>query len=311
MRIIFFGTPDYVLPILEKLHKYHEIVAVVTQSPKPVGREKILTYSAVDSWAFKKHIPRNFLPAGRQVTYVDLPEADIGVCASFGMIIPKFVLDLFPHGIINIHPSLLPQFRGSSPIQATLISGTNPTGVSIIKMSEKMDTGPILTQFKEDVLPDDTNETLRARLFEKSADVLLEMIPAYIDGKINLKPQDESKATFTTMIKKEDAFIPPAFLKNAMEINNCKNEWKIGFLKNYTLTPDAETVNRFIKAMGFWPIAWTHINTKSEIQNQKRLKILSSHINTESGYLELGEVQLEGKNPTSWKLFKGSYSFNF
>ena len=177
MRIIFFGTPDYVIPILDKLHKYHEIVAVVTQSPKPVGRDKKLTYSAVDQWAFKKHILRNF-------DYVDLPEADMGVCASFGMIIPKVILDSFPHGIINVHPSLLPQFRGSSPIQATIISGVNPTGVSIIKMSEKMDAGPILTQFKEDVMSDDTNETLRARLFEKSADVLLEMIPAYIDGKI-------------------------------------------------------------------------------------------------------------------------------
>ncbi|MBP9759298.1 hypothetical protein KBD45_06395 [Candidatus Dojkabacteria bacterium] len=301
MRIIFFGTPDYVVPILDKLNKYHEIVAVVTQSPKPMGREKVITYSAVDSWAFKKKIPRNF-------DYVDLPEADMGVCASFGMIIPQVVLDLFPHGILNIHPSLLPQFRGSSPIQATLISGINPTGVSIIRMVDKLDAGPILTQFKEEVMPGDTNETLRARLFEKSADVLLEMIPAYIDGKITYKRQDEEKATFTTMIKKEDAFIPFEFIKNAMEINNNKDEWKVGFLKNYSLTPNAETINRFIKAMSFWPIAWTSVEiTNNKQQITKRLKIISSHTNPESGYLELDEVQLEGKKPTSWKLFKGSY----
>lgn len=301
MRIIFFGTPDYVVPILDKLNKYHEIVAVVTQSPKPMGREKVITYSAVDSWAFKKKIPRNF-------DYVDLPEADMGVCASFGMIIPQVVLDLFPHGILNIHPSLLPQFRGSSPIQATLISGINPTGVSIIRMVDKLDAGPILTQFKEEVMTSDTNETLRARLFEKSADVLLEMIPAYIDGKITYKHQEEEKATFTTMIKKEDAFIPFEFIKNAMEINNNKDEWKVGFLKNYSLTPNAETINRFIKAMSFWPIAWTSVEiTNNKQQITKRLKIISSHINPESGYLELDEVQLEGKKPTSWKLFKGSY----
>jgi len=305
MKIIFFGTPDYVVPILEKLNKYHEIVAVVTQSPKPMGREKTLTYSAVDAWAFKKKIIRNF-------DYVDLPEADLGVCASFGMIIPQVVLDLFPHGILNIHPSLLPQFRGSSPIQATLISGINPTGVSIIRMVDKLDAGPVLTQFKEDVMPNDTNESLRARLFEKSADVLLEMIPAYVDGKIKYKHQNEEQASFTTMIKKEDAFIPFEFIKNAMnlnfvmEINSNDKPWEVGFIKNYNLTPSAEVINRIIKAMSFWPIAWTEISLGSTGQN-KRLKIISSHINPESGYLELDEVQLEGKKPTTWKQFKGAY----
>lgn len=300
MRIIFFGTPDYVIPVLEKLHKYHEIVAVVTQSPKPVGRDKKVTYSAVDAWAFKKHIPRNF-------DYVNLPEADMGVCASFGMIIPDVILNMFPHGILNVHPSLLPQFRGSSPIQATLISGIPETGVSIIKMSDKLDAGPILTQFKEEVLESDTNETLRSRLFEKSAQVLVEMIPAYIEGKIKLKKQDELKASFTTMIKKENAFIPPAYLNNAMELNNTSEEWNVNFLKNFPLKPDASTLYRFIKAMSFWPVAWTKITIKNE---EKRIKLIKAHINEESGYLELDEVQLEGKNPTSWKLFKGSYGID-
>lgn len=302
MRIIFFGTPDYVIPVLEKLHKYHEIVAVVTQSPKPMGRKKKLTYSAVDSWAFKKKIIRNF-------DYADLPEADMGVCASFGMIIPQVVLDKFKYGILNIHPSLLPQFRGSSPIQATLISGINPTGVSIIRMVDKLDAGPILTQFKEEVLPEDTNESLRSRLFEKSADVLLEMIPAYVDGKIKYKHQDEEKASFTTMIKKEDAFIPFEFIKNAMELNSNNIEWEVGFIKNYKLIPSAEVINRIIKSMSFWPIAWTQLRLGSAGQ-AKRLKLISSHINAESGYLELDEVQLEGKKPTTWKQFKGAYGIN-
>jgi len=304
MKIIFFGTPDYVIPVLDKLHKYHEIVAVVTQSPKPMGREKKLTYSAVDSWAFKKKIIRNF-------DYSDLPDADMGVCASFGMIIPQVILDKFKHGILNIHPSLLPEFRGSSPIQATLISGINPTGVSIIRMIDKLDAGPILTQFKEEVLPDDTNESLRARLFEKSADVLLEMIPAYIDGKIKYKHQIEEKASFTTMIKKEDAFIPFEFIKNAMELNSNDKPWEVGFIKNYNLTPSAEVINRIIKAMSFWPVAWTQIEIpNNKLQITKRLKIISSHINPESGYLELDEVQLEGKKPTTWKQFKGAYGIN-
>lgn len=271
MRIIFFGTPDYVIPILDKLHKYHEIVAVVTQSPKPVGRDKKLTYSAVDQWAFKKHILRNF-------DYVDLPEVDMGVCASFGMIIPKVILDSFPHGIINIHPSLLPQFRGSSPIQATIISGINPTGVSIIKMSEKMDAGPILTQFKEDVMSDDTNETLRARLFEKSADVLLEMIPAYIDGKINLKPQDESKVTLTKMIKKED-----------------------GYVDLYTDSHDL--IWKKYRAYSPWPGIWTQLQLGTDTK-LKRIKITKCRFEEK---LIIDEVQPESKNPTNWNVFRRTY----
>ncbi len=274
MRVIFFGTPDYVLPILENLHKYHEIVAVVTQSPKPMGREKVLTYSAVDSWAFKKHITRNF-------DYVDLPVADMGVCASFGMIIPQVVLDHFKYGIINIHPSLLPMFRGSSPIQATLISGINPTGVSIIKMSAKMDAGPILTQFKEDAMPDDTNEALRARLFEKSAEVLLEMIPAYVEGKIHLKPQDESKATITKMITKDDGYVD-------------------------LYKDDQELIWRKFRAYSPWPGIWTNIKILSNKDIKiLRLKILKCRF--ENGKLIIDEVQPESKNPTNWNVFRRTY----
>ena len=235
MRLIFFGTPDYVIPILDRLHKYHEIVAVVTQSPKPVGRDKILTYSAVDTWAFKKHIPRNF-------DYVDLPEADMGICASYGAIIPKEILNLFKYGILNIHPSLLPEFRGSSPVPATLIAGVNPTGVSIFKMNEKMDSGPILTQFKEDVLETDTNETLRGRLFNRSVEVLINLIPNYTKGKIKLKPQDNTKATYTKMITKQDGFVDLA-------------------------KDDPIIIERKHRAYMPWPGIWT-------LLNGKRLKIL-------------------------------------
>lgn len=263
VKIIFFGTPDYVIPILDKLHKYHEIVTVVTQSPKPVGRDKIITYSAVDSWAFKKHIPRNF-------DYVDLPEADMGVCASFGMIIPKVVLDKFKFGILNIHPSFLPEFRGASPIQATIIAGSDPA-ISIIKMDKKMDHGPILTQFKEDILEDDTNETLRKRLFEKSAEVLIEMIPAYIEGKIKLKPQDESKATYTKIITKQDGFV--------------------NLIKD-----DPIIIERKHRAYMPWPGIWTLVNGK-------RLKILEFKN-------EPITVQLESKKPTPWKIFKRAFLFS-
>lgn len=268
MKIIFFGTPDYVIPVLDKLHKYHEIVTVVTQPPKPAGREKKITYSAVDKWAFKKHIIRNF-------DFVDLPKADMGVCASYGMIIPQVVLDKFRYGILNIHPSLLPEFRGASPIQATIIAGSDPA-ISIIKMDEQMDHGPILTQFKEDVLENDTNETLRKRLFVRSAEVLINLIPNYSKGKIKLKSQDESKATYTKIITKQDGFVDLA-------------------------KDDPIIVERKHRAYMPWPGIWTNITINGV---EKRLKILEFKE-------EPITVQLEGKKPVSYKQLTSSHSLTF
>lgn len=274
MKIIFFGTPDYVLPVLKKLHKYHEIVAVVTQPPRPVGREKQLTYSAVDTWAHKRHIPIHF-------EFDKLPKADLGVCAAYGKKVPEKVIDAFPYGILVIHPSLLPKNRGVSPVQATIAAGEEKTGVTIIKMDEKFDHGPIICQFEEEIIPDDTTETLRARLFHRSAQVLLELLPAYLTGKIKEKPQDGSQATYTKIIKKQDGFL---------DLTKAKPE-------------EAE---RFIRAMDPWPIAWSTVKLdKSRHVPSKRMKILKSHI--EEGKLVLDEVQLEGKNPVSWKQFREAY----
>src|SRR3990167_7383010 len=153
MKIIFFGTPDYVLPILTNLHKkfvtgpgISPIVAVVTQSPKPTDRKRIILYTPVDKWAHEREIP-TFYKAG-ELLKEDIV-ADLGICAAYGEIIPKTVINSFKFGILNVHPSLLPKFRGASPISAAIMAGDTQTGVSIIKMDEKVDHGPIITQFKE------------------------------------------------------------------------------------------------------------------------------------------------------------------
>ncbi|MEJ2348007.1 MAG: methionyl-tRNA formyltransferase, partial [Patescibacteria group bacterium] len=140
MRIVFFGTPDYVLPVVELLHKTFKskdgscIVAVVTQTPKPVGRKKTLTYSPIDRWAHQKGI----LTLYKSEELLDhQSDADLGILASFGEIIPKEVINYFPHGILNIHPSLLPKYRGASPVKGALISGDEETGATIIKLDEE------------------------------------------------------------------------------------------------------------------------------------------------------------------------------
>lgn len=284
LKIVFFGTPDYVLPILTGLHKkfvtgpgVSPIVAVVTQSPKPVGRKQILSYSPVDHWAHEHGVPIHY---SANELAVDAVKADIGVLASYGEIIKKDVIDLFPHGILVIHPSLLPKYRGASPIPATIANGDTVTGVTIFKMDEKVDHGPIVCQFKEDISPEDTGETLRARLFERSAKVLIETLEPYLQGKIKSKVQNDSEATYTKIITRENGFI---------DLNK---------------KPDEEA-ERFIRAMQPWPAAWTFVHISPTDTKDRRLKILKAHL--EEAKLVLDEVQLEGKLPTSWKQFKEGY----
>jgi len=326
MRIVFFGTPNYVLPILESLNKTFKtkgespIVAVVTQQPKPSGRKQQLEYSPIDTWAHKRKIPIFFSSLDLLKSGI---KADIGTLAAYGEIIPKEVINYFPHGILNIHPSLLPEFRGASPVQAAIVTGKNQTGVSIIKMDEQLDHGPIVSQFKEDVLPDDTTATLRSRLFLRSAEVLTTLIPAYLKGKTKLKSQDHDQATITRQIKKDDAFIPSEYFNAAIEGKNIDTEWQIPFIKNYPLVPNAHCLERFIRAMHPWPVAWTTVQLNSKLKtnnplrgkNLKRLKILKAHVEElmpNASCLVPDIVQLEGKSEVSWQQFTSGYpNFSF
>lgn len=295
MKIVFFGTPDYVLPILNLVHKKYvakngdsPIVAVVTASPKPTGRKQYMEFSAVDKWAHEHHIPV-FYKAD------DLVEnevvADLGILESYGEILSEKVIKMFPHGILNAHPSLLPKWRGASPVQATILTGEEITGGTIIKLDEKVDHGPIISQFKEEVREDDTTGTLRPRLFERSGEVLIDLLEPYLAGKITPRPQDDSQATFTKQITKSEGFV------------DLKKE-------------EPEKIERMIRAFDPWPGVWTTVVTSDKKQvTRKRLKILKAHIekqinkltNQPIDSLVLDEVQLEGKNPVSWKQFKEAY----
>ncbi|QLG69289.1 MAG: Methionyl-tRNA formyltransferase [Candidatus Woesebacteria bacterium] len=311
-KIVFFGTPDYVVPILEALHKNFRfkdgsqiIAAVITQAPKPAGRKGELAYSAVDKWAYQKRIPvfydmNKFLESGI--------ESDLAILASFSLIIPQRVIDSFKKGILNIHPSLLPKFRGASPVQAAIALGKKETGVSIIKLDSLLDHGPIVCQFKEEIDENDTTETLRRRLFERSSQVLVELLPAYLEGKINLKEQDHKKATFCYEIKKDYAFIDPAILQATFKGQAFKgSNFRIQFMKNKEIKASPRNINNFIRAMNPWPCAWTEVKLQ-ENGETKRLKIISSHLSDKN--LVLDEVQLEGKNPVTWEQFKVGYPQN-
>lgn len=282
-KILFFGTPDYVVPIVQsaKVARY-KIIGVVTQPTKPVGREGKLESSPVAKWAAENNIPV-FTPDSLDKNFakeIAKLSPDVVVLAAYAKLIPPEILKIPKFGCLNIHPSLLPKYRGPSPVQAAIMGGEKQTGVTIIQMDKIHDHGPIVAQFTEDIRDDDTTGTLRARLFEKAAEVLTTILPAYLEGKIELREQDHSKATFTKILTRGDG----------------KIDWK----------KEPSEIERFIRALSPWPGAWTKVQiTKNKSQITKRLKILKAH--TEDRRLVPDLVQLEGKNPVSWKQFKEGY----
>lgn len=308
--IVFFGTPDYVIPILDALKEAgYDIAAVVTQPEKAVGRKQVLTPSPVALWANKNGISVITDATALQSAVARLG-ANVGILAAYGKIIKQEVIEAFPKGIINVHPSLLPKFRGASPIAGAIAAGDRETGVTIIRLDEEMDHGPILDQVIEPVLPTDTQETLRARLFEKGARFLVKILPDYLGGKLILKDQEHSRATYVTMFKKEHGFIPPGVLKSALDGIEVREKWEIPFIKNYSLVPSAYCLERFIRAVTPWPGAYTNVKMKNKrilvtTENVKRIKIIKAHVG--DGKLQLDEVQLEGKRPVSWRQFVEGY----
>mgnify|MGYP002344548576 FL=1 len=210
-KVVFMGTPLFSVSIIEALIEISTVVAVVTQPDKPVGRGKKMEASPVKEKALQDDIP--VLEPKRLRKDADILEtlrnycADLFVVAAYGQILPLNVLEMPKYGCINVHASLLPRWRGASPIQSAILAGDEKTGVTIMQMDEGMDTGAILIQRDLPVLREDTGETLSNRLSELGRDLLIEVLPAYLRGDLKPIPQDNTQATYTSLIKKEDGFL--------------------------------------------------------------------------------------------------------
>ena len=227
--IIFFGTSEFAIPILEALHKEsYEIVAVVTTPDSAIGRKQILTPPPIKVTAQKlgfeilqpQSLKIGSLKNSLEVENLKLKiaDADVGVVASYGKIIPKEIISSFPKGILNIHPSLLPKYRGPSPIQHALFNGDKETGITIILLDEKVDHGPVVARQESKIINYELWEELHNKLAKMGAELLVKTLPDYLAGKIKPKPQENSRATFTKIITKEDGKIN--WHKKAKEIHN-------------------------------------------------------------------------------------------
>jgi len=204
------GTPEFGAVVLDKLcQSEFRPILVVTAPDKPVGRKQIITPPPVKLLAQKYGIP--ILQPEILTNYklqITNYKPDLIVVAAYGKILPKEILEIPKYGCLNVHPSFLPKYRGPSPIQYTILNGDEETGVTIIKMTEKVDSGPIIASEKLKVESEKpTYEELYNKLAEKGANLLLEVIPKRIKGEIEPLPQNEAKATYTKILKREDGKI--------------------------------------------------------------------------------------------------------
>ncbi len=235
---IFWGTPEFAANILQQLidSEKFKILAVVTQPDRPVGRHQILTPSAVSVIA-EKHQIQILKPTKLNQEFIDqvksFGQVDLFIVTAYGKIISQSVLDIPKFGAINVHPSLLPKYRGASPIQNALLNGDSETGVSIMLMDHLMDHGPVLNTKKFSLSHKYNYEILSKELSKVSGELLINTIDGFLNKKIEPQPQKEDLATFCQTITKEDGYF---------DIDN---------------PPTAEKLDQMIRAYYPWPTAWT------------------------------------------------------
>ncbi len=210
VKVVFMGTPDFSVPVLKGIinNKNYEIVGVVSQPDKKVGRHQILTPSPISKVALDNNIKLLRIEKIKQnyKEVLDL-KPDIIITCAYGQIIPKEILDYPKYGCINVHASLLPKYRGGAPIHKAIIDGEKETGITIMYMDEGMDTGDIIAQDKIEILEEDTLETVHDKLSILGRELLLKTLPNIIKGNITRTKQDNSLVTFAYNIKREDEHI--------------------------------------------------------------------------------------------------------
>ena len=219
IKVVFMGTPDFAVPVLEGLIENYEVVLVVSQPDKKTGRHQVLTNTPVKNVALKYNIPC-FQPVKIKDEYQEVLayNPDIIITCAYGQILPKEILNYPRLGCINVHASILPALRGGAPIHKAIIDGYSKTGITIMYMDVNMDTGDIISQQKTDILDTDNLESVHDRLSVIGRDLLLETLPSIINGTNDRVKQDNDKATYAFNIKREEEHID--FNKNKRDIFN-------------------------------------------------------------------------------------------
>ncbi|WP_124066534.1 methionyl-tRNA formyltransferase [Clostridium sp. E02] len=279
MRIIFMGTPQFSVPALCALIEAgHDVIAVVTQPDKPKGRGKEVQMSPVKEKAMEYQIPVYQPVKARDPEFVQLLTdlaPDVMVVAAFGQLLPKSILTIPPHGCVNIHASLLPKYRGASPIQYAVIDGERTSGITTMMMAEALDTGDMLDQEEVELDPKETGGSLHDKLGAIGGKLIIKTLKNMEEGTAVLKPQDESKMNYVGMIKKS--------------------------MGNIDWTMDAVSIERLIRGLNPWPSAYTNWNGKT-------LKLWNADVVAKDYDGVCGQVVETGKDYLMVKTGNGSLS---
>jgi methionyl-tRNA formyltransferase len=292
-RIVFMGSPEFSLPTLRALAEHYPVVGVVTQPDRPAGRGRELSPPPVKKLALQLGLP--VIQPQRLIDPQAMPQLqewspDVIVVAAFGQILRQPVLDLPPYGCINVHGSLLPRWRGASPVQSAILHGDHETGITIMRMDPGVDTGPILNQRAIPILPTDTGGNLSERLALLGAELLLDTLPGYLRGELQPRDQENVGATYATMLKKEDGYLD--------------------------FNKPAEQLERQVRAFNPWPGSFTTWDSQilkihqshaiSEVSSQVGSKLVYGGlpaIACAPGLLVLDEVQPSGKRAMPGDVF--------
>jgi methionyl-tRNA formyltransferase len=209
MRLVFMGTPDFVIPVLDALVQTQDVqvVGVYTPPDRPRRRGRSPETPSVKRYALKQGLAvfqPSTLRSARVQEELTALRPDVIIVAAYGRFLPVPVLDAPPHGCLNLHPSLLPKYRGPSPVVTAILEGESVTGVTLMKLDEGMDTGPIIAQREHPIARQDTAGTLTATLFRLGADLLLQNLSPWVTGQITPRPQDDAQATVTRKLERAD-----------------------------------------------------------------------------------------------------------
>jgi methionyl-tRNA formyltransferase len=294
LQVVFFGTPGFAVPTLERLmHSRHPVVGVVTQPDRPRGRGQQVTEGPVKALAGSVKLPvlqpERLARETFEAQLVSL-KADIGVVAAYGKILPDWLLAAIPRGLINVHASLLPRYRGASPVHRAVIAGDHQTGVTIMRVVKALDAGPMLATVTVPIGPDDTTTIVESLLAIKGADLLVATLDAIEAGTAVETPQDDAQATYAPKLSKAEGVV----------------DW----------SRPAPHIHNLIRGLWPWPHASTYLSNRRYILHRSRLSSIDHegepgeivrasvidglHVACgTSTALELLDLQLEGKRVLS------------
>jgi len=266
-RLAFFGSPEFAVPALDAATRVGDVVVVVTQPDAPAGRGQQLRFPPVKRRALEKNLPvlqperlrnESFLEAFRAV------RPDAAILAAYGKILPQAVLEIPRLGFVNIHPSLLPKYRGAAPVAGAILDGATETGVTLMLLDREMDHGPILAQLPVAINNDEHRPNLETRLANLGAGLLEQRLPDFVNGRLKPQPQDHANATYTEMLQRKDSRI----------------DW----------STDAELLARRVRALDPWP-------GTSTTWNGQPLKILEARAVRQTPTGTLGQVATIADTP--------------